>query len=341
MTRLILTTNASSAGDLEKAGRADIVIDLVLRLVWGSLPSEAELAAMLAPRTTQGPGSHWLDYAGRSAKEKIGGRDLGLLRLCERCEAGGLWFETKPNEQPVLIWLLDYLHSHADAATIAKLIFCHLDVSLVGATPKELARWRFPVVAITNDDLEIASLAWQAYRAPTPQPWFNLLNSDLGVLPQLRRCVLELLDELPGRATGLGASEMRLLELISGGYWHPYDLRPLYKQRFQRRVFNESEVFALLEGLALAPEPAISGLAEWPATLEMDDHPGRSERMRKSSLSLTDLGSAMLVKAEDFSRHNPIHRWWGGTELTNDHLWRWDPLVIAPSRQVTWPGVSS
>ncbi|MEA2918329.1 MAG: hypothetical protein QOJ15_10410 [Bradyrhizobium sp.] len=178
MTRLILTTNASSAGDLEKAGRADIVIDLVLRLVWGPLPSEAELAAMLAPRTTQGPGSHWLDYAGRSAKEKIGGRDLGLLELCERCEAVELWFETKPNDQLVLIWLLDYLHSHADAATIAKLIFCHLDVSLVGATPKELSRWRFPVVAITNDDLEIASLAWQAYRAPTPQPCFNLLNKD-------------------------------------------------------------------------------------------------------------------------------------------------------------------
>jgi hypothetical protein len=264
MTRLILTTNASSAGDLEKAGRADIVIDLVLRFVWGPLPSEAELAAMLAPRTTQGPGSHWLDYAGRSAKEKIGGRDLGLLELCERCEAVELWFETKPNDQLVLIWLLDYLHSHADAATIAKLIFCHLDVSLGGATPKELARWRFPVVAITKGDLEIASLAWQAYRAPTPQPCFNLLNKDLSILPQLRRCVLELLEELPGRATGLGMSEMRILELISAGYWHPYDLRPLYKQRFQRRVFDESEVGTLLEGLALAPAPAVSGLAEWP-----------------------------------------------------------------------------
>jgi hypothetical protein len=157
-----------------------------------------------------------------------------------------------------------------------------------------------------------------------------LLEKDLSVLPQLRRCVLELLDELPGRATGLGASEMRLLELISGGYWHPYDLRPLYRQRFQRRVFDESEVFALLERLALAPVPAISGLAEWPSTIEMDDLRSRHERMKKSSLSLTELGRAILVKAEDFSRSNPIHRWWGGTELTNDHLWRWDPLVIAP-----------
>ena len=31
-------------------------------------------------------------------------------------------------------------------------------------------------------------------------------------------------------------------------------------------------------------------------------------------------------RADDFSRHNPIHRWWGGTELTNDRLWRWDAV---------------
>ncbi len=29
-------------------------------------------------------------------------------------------------------------------------------------------------------------------------------------------------------------------------------------------------------------------------------------------------------------RHNPIDRWWGGTQLTNDNLWRWNPMLIAP-----------
>jgi hypothetical protein len=176
MTRLILTTDASTAGAIEKAGRAEIVIDLVPRLVWGPLPSEAELAAMLGPRTTQGPGSHWLDYAGRPAKEKVGGRDFGLLEPCGRCEAVELWFETKPNDQLVLIWLLDYLHSHADAATIAKLILCHVDASLGAALPEQLAKWKFPAIDISNGHLEIASLAWQAYRAPTPQPWFQLVE---------------------------------------------------------------------------------------------------------------------------------------------------------------------
>ena len=123
---------------------------------------------------------------------------------------------------------------------------------------------------------------------------------------------------------------MRLLELISAGYWHPFDLRPLYRQRFQRRVFNESEVITLLERLALAPKPAVSGLAEWPVPIEMDNLRDRYERIKKSRMTLTELGKAILVQAGDFSRHNPIHRWWGGTELTNDRLWRWDPALVVP-----------
>jgi hypothetical protein len=329
LTRLILTADASAAGGLKEASRADIVIPLEPRFVWGPLPSDAELIAMLAPRTTQKPGSHWLDYGSPASIKAIGGRDIGLIELCQRCERVELWMETEPNSQLVLIWLLDYLLSHAKAAA-TNLVLCHVDASLGGATPQELSRWRFPAVDITQDHLEIASLAWQAYREATPQPWFNLLNKDLSILPQLRRCVLELLEELPARATGIGASEMRILELVSAGYWHPFDVFPHYRQRFQRRVFGYWEAGVLLEGLALAPVPALSGLAEWPFTLEMHDFRNRYERYKESKLSLTEFGKAILVQAEDFSRHNPIHRWWGGTELINDRLWRWDPVLIAP-----------
>ena len=43
------------------------------------------------------------------------------------------------------------------------------------------------------------------------------------------------------------------------------------------------------------------------------DDDGRCERYKQSKLSLTALGKAVLAQTEDFSRHNPIHRWWGGT----------------------------
>jgi hypothetical protein len=54
---------------------------------------------------------------------------------------------------------------------------------------------------------------------------------------------------------------------------------------------------------------------------------------RHYSFLLTAFGKAVLAGTDDFSRHNPVHRWWGGTELTNDRLWRWDPVsrsLIAP-----------
>jgi hypothetical protein len=139
-----------------------------------------------------------------------------------------------------------------------------------------------------------------------------------------------MLEELPGRATGLGASEMRMLELISAGYLHPFDVFPHHKGRFQRRVFGYWEAGAVLEGLARAPAPAVSGLAEWPFSLAMHDDDARLRRYKTSRLSLTSLGKAILNGTEDFSRHNPIDRWWGGTHLTNERLWRWDPVLLVP-----------
>jgi hypothetical protein len=176
-------------------------------------------------------------------------------------------------------------------------------------------------------------MAWQAYRQPTPEHWFDLLGKDTSPLPQLQQTVLELLDELPMRATGLGATEMRMLELISMGNASPFDLFPGDGKSNQRRVFEYWEVGSLLDGLARCPAPAVSGLDEGPFTQVMHDDAGRRARYQQSKLSLTALGHAVLAQTEDFSRYNPIHRWWGGTELTNESLWRWDPanrVLIAP-----------
>jgi len=327
MTRLILTADSSSAGCVVSAGLADLAVPIELRMVWGPPRSDAELAAFLAARMRQGPDCHWLDSMPPWRLQKFGMNDLGLIEVCELCETVELWMETEPNAQLVLIWLLDHLGARAKDLGIT---MRHVDVALGEAEPARLAKSNFMSVAITDDHLEIASLAWQAHRAPTPHAWYDLLSRDLSILPQLRKCVLEMLEELPGCTTGLGASERRILELISAGYEQPFDLFPHFKRRFQHRVFGYWEAGAILEKLALAPAPAVSGLAEWPFTLEMHNSPERYEHYKQSRLSLTELGKAILAGTEDFSRHNPIDRWWGGTHLTNDRLWRWDPVLLVP-----------
>ncbi|MDE2468456.1 MAG: hypothetical protein KGL35_06865 [Bradyrhizobium sp.] len=158
-----------------------------------------------------------------------------------------------------------------------------------------------------------------------------MLSTDLSALPLFRPAAVALLEELPGRATGLGATEMRMLELILDGNTSPFDVFPGHEKRNARRVFDYWQIGALLDDLAGAPVPAISGLQR-PFTLEIDDRQ-RHQRYKQSKLSLTALGRDVLAGREDFSRHNPVHRWWGGTELTNDRLWRWDAAkqaLIAP-----------
>jgi hypothetical protein len=228
----------------------------------------------------------------------------------------------------MLLWLLDYWRANAAAAPM--LVMRCADTPIGNCEPQRLRKLDLPAVEVSPDHANAAHLAWQAYRSPTPGAWFDLLNADLSLLPQLVPCVVELLEELPAVAAGLGATEMRMLELIAPGDVQPSDLFPGHDKPNQRRVFSYWEVGSLLEELARSPVPAVSGLEEGPFSLEMHADSSRHERYRKSRLSLTEFGKAVLMKQEDFRRHNPIQRWWGGTELISERLWRWDAQSRSP-----------
>ena len=305
MSRLILTFEDIAAGALKGSRLADRVVPFGWRFVWGALPSPDEL----------------------EDEARVDG--FSLIEICKGFDTIELWAGPEPNAQLQLIWLLDYLRSHSDV--VARLGLVQTSTRLGELVPDEWGRQRS--VPVHNDVLEIASAAWAAWRAPTPAAWFDLLSHDLSALPQLHDTVVALLDELPMRTTGLGATEMRILELLAAGCVHPYDLFPGHGKPNGRRTYGYWEVGELLDGLARCSQPAVSGLAEGPFDDALHDDKERHDRYRQSQLALTDLGKAILAQSDDFSRHNPIHRWWGGTELTSDRLWRWDPEnreLIAP-----------
>lgn len=102
-----------------------------------------------------------------------------------------------------------------------------------------------------------------------------------------------------------------MLELLSERKASPFGLFPGYIHRNKRRVFGYWEIGELLDGLAHCPTPAVSGLNAGPFTMELHDDRDRLRRYRQSRLSLTALGKAIFSQTEDFSRHNPIRRWWG------------------------------
>jgi hypothetical protein len=325
MKRLILTS--SSGFGLRNSGRADVVIPFTFRFVWGPLPSSEELASYLAARSDlQGPGGHWSDYIGKRRRE--GDRkDLGLVEFCEPYESIELWFDLDPNDQMQLIWLLDYFRSYPEI--VAKLTLRLVDFELMLASEKSLERLKGPAVTVTEAELETASTSWQAYRAPTPEACFGLLSRDLSALPLLRPALVDLLEELPDGVTGLGATEMRLLELVARGYKLTNALFHLRTLR-QRRVFEQSEIGYLLDGLAHGPRPALAGLDDEIRTLRRENLRDRYAAYLRSRLSLTEFGKSIVAYKADFSRHNPIDRWWGGTRLTSDRMWRWNPTLMKP-----------
>src|SRR5258708_5254605 len=207
MTRLILTS--LSGLSLERSDLADVVVPFSFRFVWGPLPSPDELAAYLAARSdNHAPGTHWSDYIGRWHPATKARKDFGLLEFCRDCETVELWFDPGPNDQLQLVWLLDYFCSHPDI--VARLRLRLVDFDLISASHEELGRWKMPAVDVTKDELETASVSWQAYGATTPEACFDLLGKDLSALPLLRPALFDLLEELPSSATGLGATAMRL-----------------------------------------------------------------------------------------------------------------------------------
>jgi hypothetical protein len=325
MKNVILTSSAGLS--LMLADRADVVIPFFFRFVWGPLPSSGELATYVATRSDKhGRGNHWSDYVTFPAPEEMG-RGLGLVGFCERYDAVELWFDPSPNDQLLLVWLLDYLRPYPEI--VARLRLRIVTFDLLGADVEGLRSWAVRDVDVGQGEFEAACAVWQSYRAPTPKACFDVVENDLSALPMLRRALLELLDELPSHKTGLGSTEMRLLALLARGYAYHGSLSARVGLGYPS-IFAEFEVGSLLEGLAQGPNPAVSGLDNQLRTMKPENLRDRHAAYLRSRLSLTELGRAVLAHQEDFSRHNPIDRWWGGTHLTNERLWRYGSVLTKP-----------
>jgi hypothetical protein len=310
--------------EFNRLGLADLVVDFPVRFVWGPLPSPDELSDYLGACTpAHRPSEHWSTYGSRwSQSENESREDWGLAEFCQQYETVELWFDTKPNAQLQLIWLLDYFRSRP--SIVARLKLRLIDIEMIGID--RFGKWMPPAVDVTERELAIASAAWQAYRAATPEGCFDLLRRDLRALPLLRPALVDLLAELPSATTGLGATEMAMLEMIARGHERTNDLFHLRHLR-GTRIFGEWEHGYLLDGLAHGPMPAVAGLDDELRSLSRENLCDRHAAYLRSRLSLTELGKAIVAHNEDFSRHNPIDRWWGGTRLTNDRLWRWGPTL--------------
>ena len=235
MKRMILTS--SSGVGLTYADRADMVVPLIFRFVSGPLPTSHHLDEFLDGRLNPGiPEVIWADLVSRSPQTGLAHKNVALVRFCEiyGVELIELWFDPSPNNQLQLIWILDYLRAEPYMAERLKLRL--VDFDLLGADVAGLRERTVRALDMTERDFEVARMAWEAYRAPTPELCFGLLSRDFPGLPFLKPAPEQLLAELPSPTTGLGATEARLLELIAKGHNRT-------KELFQPGGLLETRVF--------------------------------------------------------------------------------------------------
>jgi hypothetical protein len=321
MSTLILTPDDSGAGCLAASGIADRVIGFSYRLVTGPVPAVSEPEAFFAERARLGGAA--IQRWDTDGPDRLCDEWRDMIRVMSDFDRVEIWADHDPNSQLQLVQLLDWLRAYP--SLIPKLSLRSPDFLIRSQIPESVSALRVRAENISDIQLQTATVALQAFQHPSPEAWFALLREDLQALPHLRPTVDQLLEELPATDTALTAAETRLLEIISTGPIAPMRAIAEYRRDNPVSVLDYWEVGARLHGLAHCETPAILGLDEdGPFNLALHDDCERFERYKGSRLSLSELGRTLLKQQADFAQHCTIDRWWGGTRLTNDRLWRWD-----------------
>ena len=308
---LIITNGSSAVGTLE---RADIPGE---KLPWndvlhdGPVPAGLDLDALGTVRARYIADCGWGAFHDILADFRR--RDTRLQRSPDDDEVV-LWFEHDLYDQLQLLQLLDWYGAPARRPARRSLI-CH--ARFVSMCSNDQVRADFARRApVTDEQIGLAMDAWAAVRAPSPEGVLEILNGDVGALPFLGDALERFLEELPGR-DGLARSERQLLAAVADG-------ADTVGAAFVAAQDRESATYLGDASFALYAIRLAQGAAP---LLRLDGE----------ELALTDIGRAVLDGREDRIRVNGIHRWWGGTRLATDSLWRWDTdrrALRAPKRRV-------
>ncbi len=334
MAKLILTTSYAGAGHLSKECIAQRVIALTHPLVWGAVPEVTDEVDFFIARREMAKLADE-DWAYWDEWEETGGdveRSLlqptaiiwsELVSISAHYSSIEFWIDPTPNAQLIMIQFLSWFGQHPNL--VKKLTLVHADTPLGEGVPNGAAGME-PRYHVQIDQLKLATLGWTSFRRSTPEEWFRLLQIDLSVLPYFRQTVLAMLNELPDARTALSSTEAALLALIPANGTNPLNLFRAYMKNTYR-VFDYWEIGLTLARLAGYPQPVVIGPDTRHFTLAMHDNKEQFARYNKCNIALSQLGKRLAAGQDDLSNHNSICRWWGGTRLSNQSLWRWDAHV--------------
>jgi len=228
-----------------------------------------------------------------------------------------LWFEHDLFCQVHLIYLLNWFAGRDLGKTKLSLICIgsfpgRANFRGLGELSAEELSSLFPSrQPVTREQLELAAMAWDAYRSTDPRDLETLLEKDTSALPFLGPALQGHLRRFPSTANGLGRIENRGLQLVDSGLNNFGDLFRRFGEVEPVYGLGDTQFWLSLRKLADANQPllTISGDSSSPDT----------------TIEITDLGRAVLRGDGDFVFLNGIESWLGGVYLSGErNLWRWD-----------------
>jgi DNA-binding transcriptional MerR regulator len=175
------------------------------------------------------------------------------------------------------------------------------------------------------ETLDAAGEAWAAIRAAEPTALAEQATSAVPGLPFVAPALRRLLEELPAPGDGLSTTERRALLALADGAATPVAAFIAAQHLEEAPFLGDTWFFR-----------ALSDLGRGDARLvETDEHeplpaaPPRSDGQvyARLPLRLTETGKRVLAGKLDRVEVAPVDRWVGGTHVTADALWRWDPVT--------------
>ena len=232
-----------------------------------------------------------------------------------------LWFEADLYDQLQIIQILALLADLGVPAQRITLICIgeHAGIARFGGlgelTPEQLRE--LPATnacaRLTPAALQLATDAWAAFRAPTPDALPAIARSRSPELRFLGEAFDRLGREYPSTRDGLSLSERRILAAVADGAAVAGPAFVRAAARETRPYLGDTWSFAMMDRMAYAEVPLLQ--------VEPADRPVD----RETGLRLTDMGARVLAGAADHVTLNGIDRWIGGVHLRgHDVPWRWN-----------------
>lgn len=327
-SHLVITNNDASVGRLTAGGVQGDMLPWLDILYEGPVTMTPDLHSLSKLRADYIKAQPW--SFPRLSQKQFDARD-DMLRSNSGYEAVSLWFEHDLNDQLQLCQILDWFAANPRAP--GTLFLVQASSFIDEMDEEEIAMAATSAAPVTEAQIAVAQMAWNAIRQPNPEYWAYLLQMDLSPLPHLRGAVLRMLEELPNSRTGLTRSERQVLQVLRK---KPVEPRQLYKMHWgleDAGYMEDWSLYSLIDRLDRHPNPLFNGKADVPFNPNMGSTAWR--RYVNKKLELSKFGFLVVEGHEDVTQHAPVDRRWGGTHVLSKNLWRWNAetqALVPPAR---------